>query len=475
MEGMRLAEIVHLREGIAIYARPSAERFDATIYGPLYYLLGTRLVDVQNPTPALLRLVSVLGTLFCGVGCALLAKWVGGSYRAAALAPLIFFSYGIITFYGVSVRCDSVALSMSFGGFLVAYHFRESKYVLFAVPLMLLGFFYKQQFVAAPLAVLVFLFLGRKRRLAIWFGAALGLGGLLLLAVFQFVVFRDQAFLTHFLVYNMLPFNWTDFREQGLRFGVLFIPPLLCGLEHLRLHHNKLLTCYLACAVVISTLGFAKEGSSTNYYLESLLILSPLVAALLEEKMIQSPLDAIAVLVILSVSFLWGSARRPPGPADFASDRATQDYLRNHFPRRALALSWFTGDLVRAGLESPVSDLYQYTQLIRKGTLSDRDLLDALSRRRFNLVALDFDLQKEKNQERLDRYTTESMRQAILTNYQPLVGLEMPYPERLYGDDRLYLWVPREGSILVQPHSKCEVISHSLIRRGFEDEPTRSR
>ena len=34
VEGMRLAEMLHLRQGVPIYAPATGERFDAAIYGP---------------------------------------------------------------------------------------------------------------------------------------------------------------------------------------------------------------------------------------------------------------------------------------------------------------------------------------------------------------------------------------------------------------------------------------------------------
>ena len=87
-EGIPLAEMLHLRQGVRIYDPPSPERFDAANYGPLYYLLGSRLVNPQEPAYLPLRLVSLLGTLGCAAGCSLLALWLSRSYFAATLAPL---------------------------------------------------------------------------------------------------------------------------------------------------------------------------------------------------------------------------------------------------------------------------------------------------------------------------------------------------------------------------------------------------
>ena len=76
-----------------------------------------------------------------------------------------------------------------------------------SAPFFLLSFFYKQQFVAARLAVLVFLQLQKRYRLAARFEGILALGGISLFFLFQFVIFRGQVFLLHFLDYNLLPFT----------------------------------------------------------------------------------------------------------------------------------------------------------------------------------------------------------------------------------------------------------------------------
>ena len=100
VEGMRLAEMQHLRQGVPIYAPASAERFDASIYGPVYYLVGSRLLDSDRPAYFPLRLFSMLATLGCA-GCgALLAYWLARSLLAAVLAPLIFLAYGFVTAHG---------------------------------------------------------------------------------------------------------------------------------------------------------------------------------------------------------------------------------------------------------------------------------------------------------------------------------------------------------------------------------------
>ncbi len=443
-EGMPLAEVVNLRQGLPIYAPASPERFSAAIYGPFFYLLGARLVNPQRPAYLSLRVVSVLAILGGAVGCAILAFWVGRSYLAAALAPLFFLSYGFVTYNCVSARPDSAALLLSFWGFLVGYRFRNSRALLSAVPLMLAGFFYKQQFVAGPLAVLLFLLLERRYRGAAEFAGLMVLGGLSLLAMFQYLVFPGEAFFRHFVLYNSSLFTWSRLPRGLFMFGLVLLLPLLVSLEFLRAHPDKLVSCYLGCAVFLGLLTFCKEGSDLYYFFESALIVSALFPALLADR-VREPSRAVELFVLLALSLFAGQLFTQPAPEqrDFVRDRAVQEFLRRSSYPHVPALSYYTGDLVRAGLETPFPDIYQFTRLVRRGMLSDEDLVAQLRSRRFGIVVLNFKLQAGEESYWGSQYLTEPMRRGILANYRLAANLEMPGPEKLGAEDRFYVWVPR--------------------------------
>lgn len=444
VEGMRLAEMQHLRRGVPIYAPASAERFDASIYGPLYYLVGSRLLDPDRPAYLPLRLLSMLATLGCA-GCgALLAYWLARSLLAALLAPLIFLAYGFVTAHGLSARSDLVALLLSLAGFLIAYRFQDRPLFFVSVPLMLLGFFYKQQFVAGSVAILLFLLWEKRFRRAAEFAGCLILGGLGMLALFQFAVFPGQAFFRHFFVYNLIPFSWKLFL---LGVGVLllmFLVPLLVALEYLRQSPNRLLGCYLICAAVLSLLTLAKEGSDSNYYLEFALILSVLFAAMVSRSLADS-LRSTELLVLLTISLFFAQwLTRPAPPAeDFERDRIVQDYLRSHFAPQTPVLAYQVGDCVRAGMGVPISDLYQYAQLYLSGRLPDQNFQSQFQERRFGAVILNFDIQNEDDSKINIFRFPKPWAQAIRRDYEPAATLEMPGPEKMFDDDRFYVWVPR--------------------------------
>jgi hypothetical protein len=450
IEGIPLAEMVQLRRGVPIYASPSAERFDAAIYGPLYYLLGAHLVSPDKPAYLPLRLVSLTALLGCALACALLAFWIGNSYLAAVLAPLLFVAYDFVNWNGTSVRCDFMALFFSFVGFLIAYRFQNSRALLMAVPLMLLAGFFKQQFIAAPIAVLLFLLVEKRYRLAIQFAGIVVVSTSVLLGFFQFVLFRGQAFLLHFLIYNLMPPSLGSCGDCLVFFGIVLFLPTLMALVFLWATSDRLLACYLGCTVLFSLAATIRSGSDVNYFLECALIISPLLAVLISNK-IAKP-GAAGWLLTLGAALALGQWRTyfVPGPADFDRDQAEQDYLQRKFPPHTRALGYYSGDLLRAGLETPISDLYIYSRLVRKDMIPDRGLLDQVRNRHFGVIVLSFALEQEKDPWRRERYLTEAMRRAIVVNYQAAGSLEMPNPEKINDTDSSYLWVPRR--VLV-PHS----------------------
>jgi hypothetical protein len=458
IEGMRLAEMQHLGRGVPIYAPATPGRFDPAIYGPLYYLLGARLINPNKPAYLPLRLLSLLCTLGCAGGCALLAFWLSRNYLAAAFSVLLFFSYEIVSLHGLSARSDLPALLLVFSGFLVAYRFRHSRLILWAVPLMLAGLFYKQQFVAAPVAVFIFLILEKRYRLAAQFAGLMMAGGLGLLAIFHYVVFAGQDFFLHIVTYNLVPFDWGRFLDAILGFGVIFIVPVLVGFEFLRRHPNKLVACYLGCLIAFTVFLKGKVGSDTNYFIEPILILSFLFGSLLAER-IEVPSRTAELLVLALVTMFVGTIVCPLGlrPDDFQRDRAIQDFLRRSFPPGTKALGHYTGDLIRAGLETPISDIWQHAALVKNRRLSDEGLGSQIRGKCFGVIVLTYDLKSVGGNVRSINVLNDRLRRAILENYRRIATLPLPQPEMLnVHSNRFDAWVPRPQAGTPVPASACD-------------------
>ena len=156
--------------------------------------------------------------------------WLTGSRFAGWLSPLVFLSYGVVTYHGVSMLSDNVALFLFFSGFLVAYRFQKSPAILLAVPLITHGFYYKQQFM--PARSPCFVPADREalcaRRAIRGFDGRLGLG---MFALFQWVIFRRQEFWRPFLVLQSTLFSWHQWEIGFVVFLLMFAAPVLLAFE----------------------------------------------------------------------------------------------------------------------------------------------------------------------------------------------------------------------------------------------------
>jgi hypothetical protein len=220
--------------------------------------------------------------------------------------------------------------------------------------------------------------------------------------------------------------------------------PLLMSMEFLRHHPNKLLSCYLGCAILISLFTIGRAGSDTYYFLDCVFILSALSAALLAKRISESS-GAGESMFLLGLTVFLGQwfAPRPPNQHDFVADYSVQEYLRRNFSPGTQAFSYYAGDLVRAGLQVPFTNIYHYVQLVRNGTVPEWELVDQLDQRRFGLIVLNFDLKASGDDYWANYYLTAAMRRAILLKYRPAATLDLPGPEKFESSDRMYSWIPR--------------------------------
>jgi Dolichyl-phosphate-mannose-protein mannosyltransferase len=447
-EGDALAESVRLAQGVPIYAPASDRGFAGATYGPLYYLVASHLVNPDYPSYLPLRILSALAIIGIAVCCSLLAFWVTRSRMAAALSALLFLSYGIVTFHGVSALSDSVALLFSFAGFLVAYRFRNSRVMLLSAPLMCLGFYYKPQYIAGSLAVMIFLLIEKRYVRLLQFLGTLAFFGFGMLGVFQWIAFPGQELWRHFFLYHITVFSWYQFKIGLLVYVLMFGAAVLLALEYLRTHPDRLLICYMACAVVLGLLTIARATAFIQYFFDTIFLVSVLVPALLISKIRKgsSPLDILILLAIALVAGQWYTPP-PPGPGAVRQFDAFQSYFRTKFPSHPRAMGLRSGDLVQAGLDTPFSDLLQTRILAQRGVVSDDYLIKQIRADWFSVIVLDFDLNTGADPVWLNYYLTSGTRDAIRSSYVLLDSLQVPEPEKLWPQDRFYIYVPKSSKL----------------------------
>ncbi len=105
----------------------------------------------------------------------------------------------------------------------------------------------------------------------------------------------------------------------------------------------------------------------------------------------------------------------------------------------------FAGELIRAGLDAPISDIYQYSWLTCQGTIPATNLVVQLEQRRIGVILLNYNLADENEAHQLEEICLkEEVHRAILLNYRLATTLPMPRPQQAdSAPTRFYVWVPR--------------------------------
>src|SRR5260370_769442 len=128
------------------------------------------VIEPSQPTYAPLRVLSRAATLCLTIASGWLAFRLTRRKIAGGLAASLLLATAFIGRYGISARADPVALLLAFAGFLTFYSFRDSRRALIiSAVLLLLSFFYKQQFLGASGAIFFYLFLDKRFRQAVAF------------------------------------------------------------------------------------------------------------------------------------------------------------------------------------------------------------------------------------------------------------------------------------------------------------------
>jgi hypothetical protein len=255
----------------------------------------------------------------------------------------------------------------------------------------------------------------------------------------------------HFIAFNHLPFEKSLILPEILMFVVPLFVPLLGSADFVDRHSDKLIASY----AIISSAGYflllfsSGSGADTNRCLEAAVVLSCLFAArmITAEGLFSGLAWTGALAFTLVLVALLGAAFVVPRvtPKDFATDAAVQKYLRNNFAPGTPILTYYPADPLRAGLATPVTNWWHYSALIRKGVLSDHDILARINQGGYGAILLDFDLE-HSSEKMADFYTTRSMREAVLRNYEQTALLTLPVPEiTRFTDGNLYVWVPRKA------------------------------
>lgn len=165
MTGAVRDTVTRVRDGQALYAKPS-EQFISFLYPPLYYWLAGTLAHVCSVFVAC-KVVSILATVGTAAGIASLARTLGATRRWTALALLLHFgTYGTTLFFYDLERVDVLGVSVVVVGLALLLRSDEVRATtVFGGGLLGLSFYGKQPGLLVFLAVVSALaFAGRTKQ-----------------------------------------------------------------------------------------------------------------------------------------------------------------------------------------------------------------------------------------------------------------------------------------------------------------------
>lgn len=187
------------------------------------------------------------------------------------ILSLIFIAPYFVLIWSSWHRVDMLALFFSITGLHIymTYYKNNSRLRFFAILFFLFAFFTKQNAIAAPLSVAIYLLLKDKKEflkmVGIYFSS-------LVFFIFFLNFFTDGRFYLHtFAFHASIPFNKEVLYSGYSVFITLFLLFFIFFLLRIFIHKQlEIYTIYFIVSfILLST--FARLGSSTNYFLEPFL------------------------------------------------------------------------------------------------------------------------------------------------------------------------------------------------------------
>ena len=264
-----------IARGIPLYQRLTPSYFFAIPHTPLYVAVCGWISSITGTNLQVGRLVS----LVCGIGVCvlvfLLIKHFTKNLAAGILGALLLSSTYVFRFLAPIYRMDSMCLLLSFLGIYWVVKFEgRGKLIYWAVPFFVASLFAKQYFIAAPIAVCIYLLVKNRRWTpSLKFGGVYGivlLGSLLvagLLTNWELII-HNFGYIS---IYSSL--DWALF--VGVMGKTFFFtgPLLLASLGYLgykvyRKDPWTLLDVYFLVSLVVFLAACGKKGGGFHYSLE---------------------------------------------------------------------------------------------------------------------------------------------------------------------------------------------------------------
>ncbi len=426
--------------------------YQAAIYGPVYYYLEAFTMFITGPRSLFGgRLITLLASLYIGVTLYRVARRQElasgrraglGIGLAAALTP---FATAALYDWGVLAKADILAIAFSLGAVVQVWRAdfdrrREAgtgPYV-FAGLLCVLALLTKQSALAAPIAILIWLGLGRRWRDLAGFLGTLVAGLVVIGLAFQLAT--DGYFFRHIVTYNSQPYD-LDFLGAALNYllwthAVLLLLALVWVARPLvgRFERVDLWRIYFFTALLVS-FSAGKVGADYNYYIESLCLMSLLAwcqaGRLLALRPIgrygplRVPLGTVAIILMVIQLFqlhhipILADGSNTPTSADF--DRSDQvAALVRELNGSGPLLAEDSGWQATQGFATDLDDPFVFGQLAQDGSWNSRAFLEKLNTGYYRSVFFEIS-QPDMSEEALDKAVQDGSASPFPRRFEPTV------------------------------------------------------
>lgn len=272
---------MHLADGRIPYRELNSPPYSLVPYGPVYLLLSALLYKMHATLFLGGRLITLGATLAAAAGVYAIVRrqWPSGTRAPAAAAAMLFVAHPYTQQWSVQVNVDMLGVCLSLWTFiLLARRVSADQAPSRKEPLLALtAFFTKSSMIAASAAYFAHGLLDRRYRRALSYAAVTGGAAALIYVVLYSVT--DGWYYYHttyeigrrWVFYQFILFYWWD----ALKTGPLIVaaPVLLLMWPEARRSAGRMFVAYLGFALAL-TLSLSKQGSDTNYLLESCALFS---------------------------------------------------------------------------------------------------------------------------------------------------------------------------------------------------------
>jgi len=362
-DGFVLGFSLDLLRGDEIYT-DVRETLKANIYPPLYYIISSPFLFLTGPSFLPGKLISLFSSFGVGVVLYLLLEERVKDKLLSLVLSLSFFSFYYAFFWSTLPRPDMLGLLFSLLGL---YTFKEKKNHWLTSLFFTLSFFTKQNYVSAPLTVLIYLSLVGRRKQLFTFLVTLTLIFFSFFFLFL-LVFGLEFFQNVFLYASSYSMR---FRHNLFYTFVSSTLPLLFLFSD-AFSPKHLFSIYAATSLVFMFFFLFNPGSASNYFLEPIcaLLLATTDSPILKKK---SSLLFLLLLFQLLLALGGGVLDFPWNSVMYLNSfyqniKADEKIMELVFTKKAM--SECAGYLILAG-EEPSPDIWKLYTLKERMNLEE--------------------------------------------------------------------------------------------------------